>query len=46
MLEIQNDKETVFCPIKEVNVYRWVCLEKCSYHKKKKCPLEKNDEKS
>ena len=35
-----HNKETVLCPVKEINVYRWVCLEKCTYYKKKKCPLD------
>ena len=34
------NKETVLCPVKGVNIYLWVCREKCSYKKKKKCPLE------
>ena len=36
-----NKEETVLCPIKEVNVYKWVCFTKCSYYKKGKCPLIK-----
>ncbi len=34
------NKETVLCPVKGVNIYLWVCKEKCSYKKKKKCPLD------
>ena len=39
-----NNKETVLCPVKGVNIYLWVCREKCTYHKNKKCPLEVKSE--
>ena len=34
-----KDYTLIFCPIKEVNVHRWVCLKKCTYYKENKCPL-------
>jgi hypothetical protein len=43
-----KDYTLILCPLKETNVYRWVCYEKCTWNKeskkwdkKSKCPLEK-----
>ena len=33
-----KDKTLVLCPLKEVNMYRWICIEKCDYYLKNKCP--------
>jgi len=32
----RNPKDTtlVLCPIKEVNIYRYICIECCSHYKK------------
>ncbi len=36
-----KDYTLILCPIKEINVYRWVCLLECTYYKENKCPLYK-----
>jgi len=32
-------KTLVLCPLKETKVYRWVCLEECTWYRDNKCPL-------
>ena len=36
-----KEKETVICPIKNVNIYKWVCIDKCTYFKK--CKIWKEE---
>jgi len=38
-LNIEIDKTLVLCPLKETKVYRWVCLEECTWYRDNKCPL-------
>ena len=33
-----KDKTLILCPIKETNVYRYVCLEECTWNRDRKCP--------
>ena len=34
-----KSKTLVLCPLKETKVYRWVCLEECTWYRDNKCPL-------
>jgi len=35
----KDEKQTmILCPIKESNVYKETCINKCWYYQKKKCP--------
>ena len=38
-LNIERDKTLVLCPLKETKVYRWICLEECTWYRDNKCPL-------
>ena len=29
-----KDSTLILCPIKKVNIYKWICIEKCSYYEK------------
>ena len=32
------DKTIVVCPITQRNIYKYVCVNKCDYYQKNKCP--------
>jgi len=32
-----KNKTLILCPIKNVKVYQYVCVENCDYYKRKKC---------
>ena len=34
------DKTGILCPITKRNVYRFVCIGKCDYYQKGKCPKQ------
>ena len=31
-------QKSILCPVKETQVYPWVCVEKCDYYERGKCP--------
>jgi len=37
----EKDKTLILCPLKEVNIYQYICIEKCDYYSKQKCPIQK-----
>jgi len=40
----QGDIRKRICPLKETNVYYWVCLDECTWFKNKRCPIQKDIE--
>ncbi len=35
-----KDRTLVLCPLKNVNIYRYICIENCDYYLKNKCPKQ------
>jgi hypothetical protein len=36
----RKNETLILCPLKETNVYIWVCLNECDWKKRNKCPLQ------